>query len=86
LEFKLVKNNKAIVEFFYRVDEFLKAHKTGATSADTAATAQQIAQAKADTLKQKTDTSKIATDTTKNFRYNKSLCRINTRRSKPQIY
>jgi preprotein translocase subunit SecD len=76
LEFKLVKNNKQIVEFFYRVDEFLKAHKTGATSADTAATAQQIAQAKADsakkiaqakadTLKQKTDTSKIATDTTK---------------------
>jgi len=65
LEFKLVKNNKQIVEFFYRVDEFLKAHKAGTISADTMATAQPLAQEKADTLKQKSDSTKIAADTTK---------------------
>ncbi|HAW07586.1 MAG TPA: protein translocase subunit SecD [Bacteroidetes bacterium] len=77
LEFKLVKNNKQIVEFFYRVDNFLKSYGASENLSDSASALQTIAKATSDTtkpepaaniladsLKRATDTSKIATDST----------------------
>lgn len=77
LEFKLVKNNKQIVEFFYRVDNFLKSHGASENLSDSASALQTIAKATpdttksepvaktlADSLKKATDTSIIATDST----------------------
>ncbi|MEN6512083.1 MAG: protein translocase subunit SecD [Chloroherpetonaceae bacterium] len=78
LEFKLVKNNKQIVEFFYRLDNFLKSHGASENLSDSASALQTIAKATpdttksepvaktlADSLKKATDTSIIATDSTK---------------------
>lgn len=77
LEFKLVKNNKQIVEFFYRVDNFLKNQKSTAQSADTSSATQTPEQTSvtsatqtpqtinADSLKQLNDTTKVASDTTR---------------------
>ncbi|MCE5304676.1 protein translocase subunit SecD [bacterium] len=77
LEFKLVKNNKQIVEFFYRLDNFLKSHGASENLSDSASALQTIAKATpdttksepvaktlADSLKKATDTSIIATDST----------------------
>lgn len=74
LEFNLVRNNKQIVEFFYRVDQYVKSRKiqvasdslvtaldTTTIAADTVAK-EPIAQ---DTTKKVADTTAIATDTTK---------------------
>lgn len=77
LEFKLVKNNKQIVEFFYRVDNFLKNQKSTAQSADTSSATQTPEQTSVtsatqtpqttntDSLKQLNDTTKVASDTTR---------------------
>lgn len=74
LEFNLVRNNKQIVEFFYRVDQYVKSRKIKVasdslvTAPDTTTIAantvakEPIAQ---DTTKKATDTTAIATDTTK---------------------
>lgn len=75
LEFNLVRNNKQIVEFFYRVDQFVKSRKLKVASdslatapdtttivADTIKPAEPVAK---DTTKKATDTTAIAKDTTK---------------------
>lgn len=72
LEFNLVRNNKQIVEFFYRVDQYLSKRKIQTTTDTTILKKDttQVAQAnenKATKGKQntKTDTNKVTTDTTK---------------------
>lgn len=75
LEFNLVRNNKQIVEFFYRVDQFIKAKKlkvasdTVSISSDTTAIAGDTTKNKIDTTKEKKHiakkTDKITQDTTK---------------------
>ncbi len=74
LEFKLVKNNRQIVEFFYRVDNLLKGKLEPVVAAtDTAKVdTNKVAKAdktkttaKVDTTKKKTDSTKVAADTTK---------------------
>lgn len=71
LEFKLVKNNKQIVEFFYRVDNFLKNRGANVQAADTMLakatpdTTKVVTTPKADSLKKLGDSSKVAADTTK---------------------
>lgn len=72
LEFNLVRNNKQIVEFFYRVDQFVKSKKIKVASDTTQAIAETITLASdttkienQDTAKKSTDTSSITQDTTK---------------------
>ena len=71
LEFKLVKNNKQIAEFFYRVDNFLKNRGANTQPADTMLakaspdTTKATTTTKADSLKKTGDSSKVAADTTK---------------------
>ena len=74
LEFNLVRNNKQIVEFFYRVDQYVKSRniKVASDSIVTALDTTTIAANKVakepiaqDTTQKATDTTAIATDTTK---------------------
>lgn len=74
LEFNLVRNNKQIVEFFYRVDQYVKSRniKVASDSLVTALDTTTIAANKVakepiaqDTTQKATDTTAIATDTTK---------------------
>lgn len=70
LEFKLVKNNKQIVEFFNRVDKFLLNKSDRISVLDSAVkdtTKEMVAvdKAKTETLAAKKDTAKTTSDTTK---------------------
>lgn len=74
LEFNLVRNNKQIVEFFYRVDQYVKS-KNIKVASDSLITSDDTTKIAADTMakepiaqetaKKTTDTTKVATDTTK---------------------
>lgn len=67
LEFNLVRNNKQIVEFFYRVDQYVKSRKIKVAS-DSLVTALDTTTIAANTVAKEPiaqDTTKKATDTTK---------------------
>lgn len=90
LEFNLVRNNKQIVEFFYRVDQFLRTKKIKLSSDTLSATTDTTAIAgeaknKIDTTKEKKQiakkTDKNVQDTTKKSTDTSSIVKDTTKRS-----